>query len=137
MAQTLHKGDFTYFQQCLLVSRKHTAVLQNFSGKSQVVPGPFSNINHNEAALSGLLNRDTHPSHCGKAPKRTFLLILLAVQKKSDFSFLFFSSCGVCTNYSLIQMLVLVASLLFFFLMSFHLHALLPVYVGNKQDQVC
>lgn len=85
MAQTLHKGDFTYFQQCLLVSRKHTAELQKFSGQSQVVPDPFSSINHNEAALSGLLNRDTLPNHCGNAPKKTFLLILLTVQKLSDF----------------------------------------------------
>lgn len=87
MAQTLHKGDFIYLQQCLLVSRKPTAVLQNLSGKSQVAPDPFSSINRSEAALSGLLNRDTLPNHCGKAPKTTFLLILLTVQKKSDFFF--------------------------------------------------
>lgn len=92
-----------------LCCRKHAAVLQNFSGRSQVVPDPFSSINPNEAALSGLLNRDTLPSHCGNAPKETFLLILLTVQKKNlTFIFLFFSSCGVYTNCALIEKVMLV-----------------------------
>lgn len=134
MAQTLHKGDFIYLQQCLLVSRKHTAVLQNLSGKSQVAPDPFSSINHGEAALSGLLNRDTLPNHCGKAPKTTFLLILLTVQKNLTFFFSvlqqlwclhkLFSDTKACSGCFFL--------LVFFFLMSFHLHALLRGFVGNK-----